>query len=161
MSVVDCETRRGRHGHSSVHLLAPMSTLASAQFDSSDDEADADFVPTAAKPRGKRGAKRKAGSASGAGARAGASGSEGEGESSGSSGEEDEQVEEGEAKRLRLDQEAAEQKERRRKAREAFAAFGAPVPEAAQAPGGEHSGGEGGKGVVEVRRAGQFAGETI
>ena len=47
-------------------------------------------------------------------------------------------MEEGEAKRLRLDQEAAE-----------------------QAPGGEHSGGAGGTGAVEVRRAGQFAGETI
>ena len=182
-------------GHKRHHRLifpAPeMSTFASAQLDSSDDEADTDFIPTAPKsaPNGKgSSSKRKASShhslnlkivrssklakrriPKGSDDQAGDD-AEGPDESSAesSSDSEDEEAdgdeldEEREAKRRRLQE---EEEGRKKRAREAFASFANPSPESSVKETGESStdtgAGAGVNGLVEVRRPRQFAGETI
>lgn len=130
-----------------------MSTLATA--DLSSGSSDEDFVPTA--PRPKR-PKRKSDKA-----RTHASGSGGSGSGSSSSeGEEDgaSDVDRGEAKRLKVEAEEAEQEARARKAKDLFATFlaGAGGDEKGKAKATEEGRAVG---MVDVKRARRFAGETI
>jgi hypothetical protein len=116
-----------------------MSTLASAELPS-DDDSDTDFVPVApAKSKSKsKGKRRRSSDESGSG--------------SGSSSDDDAVDEE--AKRHKLDLEAAGTEERKRKAAEAFRAMQAEVVGGPREVKAEVE-------MVEVRRARRFAGETI
>lgn len=132
-----------------------MSTLATADLGSSDDEADANYTPSLPKPRKAKLKVKRPRPTSGSGS---GSGSNDDSESSASSGE-DAPLEDGEAQRLRLEQETLEAAERRRKVQEEFAkmrdeSIAGPSSKPSPPPTREVE-------MVEVKRARRFAGETI
>lgn len=119
-----------------------MSTLASAAL-SSDDEEDQDFQLAASRPKRTTKKRRRSDSASGS-------------SSSGSDGEVD-AIDSTETQKLIAEQEAAESEERKKRAEAAFEAMRNPtttIVDEAPTPKATLP-------LVEVRRARQFAGETI
>ncbi|ORY25267.1 bucentaur or craniofacial development-domain-containing protein [Naematelia encephala] len=125
-----------------------MSTLATADLES--DDSDVDFVPTSPKSKrskGKNVIKRRR-SSSGSGS---SETDDEDGDGDGGA------VGEGEAKKLKLDQQAAEEEERQRKAKEILDSLKAETTQS-QDPALVLKREED---TVEIRRARNFAGETI
>jgi hypothetical protein len=119
-----------------------MSTLASAAL-SSDDEGDADFQLPEPKSKGKSRKRPRSNSASGS--------------SSSDSDDELDTIDTTEAQKLKAEQEAAESEERRKRAAAAFEAMKMGSTAAVNKPSLSIAG----SGMVEVKRARNFAGETI